>query len=51
MEENHSVVVDRYMKDIQKVKSSFRIVEGIRDQLVEENRMLQEQVVRYTDII
>lgn len=50
-EEKYRQVNDKFAKEQHKLKQNFSIVEGIRNQLVEENGMLSQQVKRYEEII
>ena len=45
------VVIDKLNKEQHVIKQNLIIVEGVRDQLAEENFMLAQQVARYEDII
>lgn len=46
-----AAVSEKFSKEQHKLKQNFSIVEGIRDQLVDENGMLSQQVKRYEEII
>ena len=46
-----SLVIDKLNKEQHVIKQNLIIVEGVRDQLAEENSMLAQQVARYEDII
>lgn len=52
-EKNQSTkaVIDKLNKEQHVIKQNLIIVEGVRDQLAEENSMLAQQVARYEDII